>query len=328
MLGLLVSVYMIIRDFDIEKYNSIHWGIQGTLYFILALVLMFIRDLAYMYRIRVLTDKAITWKHSFQVIMLWEFSSALTPSVVGGSAAALFFVTKELNSVGKATAIVMVTALLDELFYLIMVPIIFKFISTEDLFVQGYFIALGGNELPTQGIFWIGYFFIFLLTTIISLAIFYRPILFKRLLIRVFSLRFLKKWRRNAAETGDEIIITSQEMKGKPKKYWIKAFGATFLSWTARFWVVNMLILAFTGAGNQLLIYGRQLVMWVILLISPTPGGSGVAEYFLPKFIGEFMMGFGDEIAFVWRIISYYAYLIIGAIILPIWLRRIYKKHH
>jgi hypothetical protein len=85
--------------------------------------------------------------------------------------------------------------------------------------------------------------------------------------------------------------------------------------------------LAFTGSGDQILIYARQLVMWVILLISPTPGGSGIAEYLLPKFIGEYMNGFGDEIAFVWRLISYYSYLIIGALVLPIWLRRIYKIH-
>jgi uncharacterized protein (TIRG00374 family) len=74
-----------------------------------------------------------------------------------------------------------------------------------------------------------------------------------------------------------------------------------------------------------MLIYARQLLMWVILLISPTPGGSGVAEYMLPKFLGEFMGGFDNEIAFTWRLISYYAYLIIGSIVLPTWINRVYK---
>jgi uncharacterized protein (TIRG00374 family) len=90
--------------------------------------------------------------------------------------------------------------------------------------------------------------------------------------------------------------------------------------------VVNFLIIAFISGGDQLLIYARQLVMWVILLISPTPGGSGVAEYMLPKFIGEYMGDFGNEIALMWRLISYYAYLIIGSIVLPLWLKRIYVK--
>ena len=54
-----------------------------------------IRDLGYMYRIRVLTDKYLSWRKSFDVIMLWEFASALTPSVVGGSGIAIFILNRE-----------------------------------------------------------------------------------------------------------------------------------------------------------------------------------------------------------------------------------------
>jgi len=321
-----VSLYLIFKDFNVKKYEGVHWGYSATMYLTIAIILMLIRDIAYMYRLRVLTDNKIRWKHSFQVIMLWEFASALTPSVVGGSAAAFYIVSKECHSVGKSTAIVMVTALLDEAFYIFMVPLLFIFVSTDQLFIHGQFNFFGMGELPTQLIFFFGYGFILILTTLISLAIFLKPELFKALLERIFNLRILRRWKSKASKTGDEIILTSKEMKGKPILFWLKAFGATFFSWTARFWVVNFLILAFVTGGDQLLIYARQLVMWVILLISPTPGGSGVAEYMLPKFIGEYMGDFSNEIALVWRLISYYAYLIIGAIVLPVWLRRVYKK--
>jgi uncharacterized membrane protein YbhN (UPF0104 family) len=46
----------------------------------------------------------------------------------------------------------------------------------------------------------------------------------------------------------------------------------------------------------------------------------------LPKFLGEFMGAYGNEIALAWRLLSYYSYLIIGSIILPIWLKRVYSK--
>lgn len=326
MIGLLVSLYLIFRDFELKKYEDIKWGYTLILYLIGAIILMIIRDLAYIYRLRVLTGKKIGWKNGFQVIMLWEFASALTPSVVGGSAAALYIVSKECSSIGKSTAIVMITALLDEAFYIVMVPLLFIFISANQLFIHGNFQFFGMGEIPTQFIFIIGYLFILVLTTIITLAIFLKPIYFKLVLEKIFSLRFLKKWKAKASNTGNEIILTSQEMKGKPIMFWIKAFGATMFSWTARFWVVNFLILAFVSGGDQLLIYARQLVMWVILLISPTPGGSGIAEFMLPNFIGEYMGGFSNEITLLWRLISYYAYLIIGAIVLPVWLRRVYKK--
>jgi uncharacterized protein (TIRG00374 family) len=258
--------------------------------------------------------------------MLWEFASALTPSVVGGSAAAFYIVSKECKSVGKSTAIVMITALLDEMFYIVMVPLLFLFIPTEKLFIHGEFSFFNLGDFPTKYVFFAGYFFILILTTVISFAIFFRPVFFKKLLVYIFSFKLLRKWQNKAEKTGDEIITTSEEIKGKPPVFWLKAIGATFFSWTARFWVVNFLIIAFISGGDQLLIYARQLVMWVILLISPTPGGSGVAEYMLPKFIGEYMGDFGNEIALMWRLISYYAYLIIGSIVLPLWLKRIYVK--
>jgi len=62
--------------------------------------------------------------------------------------------------------------------------------------------------------------------------------------------------------------------------------------------------------------------------VSPTPGGSGIAEYFFPVFLREFIAGPSGDlttlVAFAWRLITYYPYLIIGAFTLPFWLRRVY----
>jgi len=321
-----VSFYMMAKDFDADSYENVHWTLRSILFLALAIILEAIRDIAYMYRIRLLTDKKISWRHSFQTIMLWEFASALTPSVVGGSAVALYIVNKEINNTGKATAIVMITALLDEMFYIVMVPLMFLFVGFNELFINTEFNLFSFGKFPTQTIFVIGYGFILLLTSIITFAIFFKPHVFKNILEKLFSTKLLKRWKKKAIKTGEEIVITSQEMRGKNFGFWAKAFGSTLFSWTARFLVINALILVLVEGGDQFLIYARQLVMWVILLISPTPGGSGVAEFMLPKFLGEFMNGFGNEIALGWRLLSYYSYLIIGSIVLPIWLRRVYQR--
>ncbi len=325
-IGISVSIYLILDDFSFENYNSIEFGFAASLFLLLAIILESIRDIAYMYRIRLLTDGVISWRKSFDVIMLWEFASALTPSVVGGSAVALFIVNKEIKNTGKATAIVMITALLDELFYILMVPMVFVFINMENLFINTEFELFNIGTFPTTTIFIIGYSFIFLLTSIITLAIFVRPKLFKIILNTIFSISVLKRWQGSVNQTGDDIIITSKEMRDKSTVFWIKAFAATLISWIARFAVINALILMLIGYGDQLMIFARQLLMWVILLISPTPGGSGIAEFMLPKFLGEFMSPYSHEIALIWRLLSYYSYLIIGSIVLPIWLRRVYKK--
>ena len=330
-LGLGVATLMLVRDFDKEAFLRINWSVYTFLWLLVALLLQAIRDLAYMYRLRVLTGRRISWRNSFDVIMLWEFASSITPSIVGGAAIALFIVNREGITMGRTTAIVMVTAMLDELFYILMVPVVILVIGMNNLFVgdAGFLMNLGGKQA-----FIFGYFFILLLTIIITSAIFISPQGFKQILVMLSTLPFLRRWKKKAVQTGDDIITTSREMKGQPFSFWAKAFGATVFSWSARFWVVNALIMAFRSSSEQLshigdhfLIYGRQLVMWVILLVSPTPGGSGVAEYAFPIFLGEFIPpGLQTALGLLWRLFSYYPYLFIGFIILPFWIRRVYVK--
>lgn len=330
-LGLGVAAFLVYRDFDKDAFLDIPWTVYTFLWLLVAILLQAIRDLAYMYRLRVLTDKKISWRHSFDVVMLWEFASSITPSIVGGSAIALFIVNKEGISMGRTTAIVMITAMLDELFYILMVPVVILLIGIDNLFVDdnAFFLNLGGEQA-----FIFGYSFILLLTLIITSAVFISPKGFKKIIVGLSSLPYIRRWKHKAVKTGDDIITTSKEMKGKSFMFWFKAFGATVFSWSARFWVVNALIMAFrstpgefTHISDQLLIYGRQLVMWVILLVSPTPGGSGVAEYAFPVFLGEFIPdGLEAALGLLWRLLSYYPYLFIGFIILPFWIRRVYLK--
>jgi glycosyltransferase 2 family protein len=314
-------------DYSQVTYKQIlgktNWTWYSAFWFLMALICVVIRDAAYMYRIRVLTDNALSWRQSFDVIMIWEFASALTPSIVGGSGVALFILNREGIKLGKSTAIVMITALLDELFYISMVPLVLITIGTANLFPVSMEKEIFGVTFGTQGIFWLGYGFIVLLTSIITLAIFYRPRAFKFVLIQIFRLPFLKRWRYSIIELGNDIIIASKELKGKPRAFWTKAIVSTYFSWTARFIVVNMMIMAVIPVANHVLLYGRQLVMWVIMLISPTPGGSGIAEFAFSGFLADFIpLGLAGGMAFIWRLLTYYPYIFVGAIVLPRWLRR------
>ena len=84
LLGLGVAVWLILREFKPEAFYQIIWTNNSTLWLLLALVSIFIRDFAYMVRVRALTDYDLSWYRSFIVIMLWEFSSALVPGMFGG----------------------------------------------------------------------------------------------------------------------------------------------------------------------------------------------------------------------------------------------------
>jgi len=310
-------------------YKDILAGIQWTtasyFWMFIALVMMLIRDGAYMYRIRLLTDGLINWRKSFDVIMLWEFASAISPSIVGGTAVALFILNKEGVNAGKSTALVFITALLDELFYVLMVPALLLVVGTSRLFPVAMQMEIFGFTLGTSGIFVMAYLVLAAYSLLLIYGIFMNPSGFKWLIMHVFSLPFLRRWRTWADRTGDEMMVASVEFRGRPWGFWLKAYAATVLSWTGRFWVVNFIILAFTPVGEHLLIYARQLVMWSILLLTPTPGGSGFAEFAFSGFFHDFIpMGLAATLALIWRLISYYPYLFIGSVVLPRWLKRVY----
>ena len=327
-LGIGVAGYLLYSELDPEAFKQINFTYTSAFWIFIAVMAAVTREVGYMYRLRVLSDKRISWRNSFDAIMLWEFSSAITPSVIGGSGIAIFILSKEKLSVGRSTSIVMITAFLDELFYVLMVPLLFLLVGADLLFPEhiGTWEVMG-IEMGVMQAFWVGYGFIIALITVIMYGIFISPQRFKSLLVRIFTTRLLKRWLRAAYRTGDEIITTSAEMKDKPAMFWARAFGATAVSWTARFMVANFILMAFINLdfAENLVVLSRQLIMWVIMLISPTPGSAGVAEFAFKEFFdGIVPLGLVAGIAFLWRVFTFYPYLFLGAVILPQWIQRVY----
>ena len=342
-IGFGVAVWLILDDFDIDAFKGCHWGHQALVCITIAALLQVARDFFYMLRLRVLTERQLSWRQTFEVVMLWEFATAITPSVVGGSAVAIFFIEREGIALGRSTAIVLVTAFFDELFYLLMVPLVVAIVGFDGLFDMERSTTLFGAEIGLKSLFYAGYCFIFVLNSFIGYGIFFRPNTLKKILVSVFKWRLLKRWSGLAARVGDDIVTTSAEMKQKSFSFWMKAFLTTFCSWTARFLVVNFLIVGawylkgnnsiesipVLGNGMQWLIYAKQLIMWIVLMISPTPGGSGIAEYLFSDFLASFIPhGLSSSLAVLWRLLGYYSYLIIGLIIFPLWLKRVFSRKH
>src|SRR5690606_10321589 len=135
-----------------------------------------------------------------------------------------------------------------------------------------------------------------------------------------------KKWKNTAEKTGTEIVLTSEIMKKEKFGFWFRTALSTGLSWISRYLVINCIIAAFVDINlmQHLIILGKQFMLWIIMMVSPTPGGSGVAEFAF----GKLMLGLGASslllsgLAVIWRLISYFPYLFIGAVILPRWLKR------
>jgi uncharacterized protein (TIRG00374 family) len=77
---------------------------------------------------------------------------------------------------------------------------------------------------------------------------------------------------------------------------------------------------------DHTLIFSRHVILWVVLILAITPGGSGIAEAAFKNFYFPFAGAMTGFIAILWRMITYYPYIIAGAIFLPRWLKRVFVE--
>lgn len=330
LIGLGVVIYIIYKKFDPDAFKVIEFTPYVLFWIFVALLLMALRDIGYMIRLMILSDKKINFAQAFRVIMLWEFASAITPSAIGGTSVAIIFINKEGLSLGHSSAIVMATSFLDELYFILTFPVLLIFLSGGELF------ASDGMSFTNKFFYFAitGYSVKLVFTLFLSYGLFKNPRGLKWLLLWIFKLPILRKWRQGAQEAGDEIIVSSKELKKKPFKFWLKAFAATALSWTSRYWVINAIFIAFFIIPDHFLLFGRQLVAWIMMLVFPTPGGSGFVEIMFENYFidlvsytknmipvtPELKASFGILLMLLWRLLSYYPYLFVGSIIFPRWI--------
>lgn len=320
LIGLSVVGWLFYKEFNPDLFTGLHFSRRMAGGILLGFLFIFGRDLGLMARYRLLSDHALSWRQAFNVNTLCEFTSAVTPSAVGGGSLLVLFLNKEGIDAGKSTALMITCLFLDELFLVLTCPVALVMFSFDDLFGNVAILSSGIKVL-----FFTLYSFILLWTLILYIALFIRPEWVKRLLMRLFRLPLLRRWSAAVEKLTDNLVHSSHEISHRPFVFWSKAFGLTCVSWLSRYLVVNALLIAFTTSGHQLLALVRQLILWVVMIVSPTPGGSGVSEYMFRVYYADFFAvgGMALIVAFVWRVITYYMYLFIGVCILPGWVKKL-----
>ncbi len=324
LLGLFVIGWLFLDEFDPAVFLSFDFTFVSALFILLAFALMLTRDFGMMWRFRLLTDNDLSWKQAFHINVLSEFTSAVTPAVVGGSSLVVIFLIKEGINAGRSTTIMFVNLLLDELFFLVVCPLVFLFIPLKELFNSSSVIVSTFAVVFTSL-----YFTRLVWTSIMFIGIFKRPNWIRQMLLTLFKLPVLRRWYSKVDLLTNNLVQASDDIGNRSYWFWIQAFGTTLLTWSARFLVVNAVFMAFNPQNiNHLIVFARQMVLWIYMVISPTPGGSGVTEYAFKEYYSD-VFASASAIIFVtlvWRIISYYLYLLLGILVIPNWIKKSFGK--
>src|SRR5262249_5934420 len=105
--------------------------------------------------------------------------------------------------------------------------------------------------------FWVVYVIILIYKLLVAYALFVNPKTIQWLLLRIFSWPFMHRWKAAAVETGEQLLIASDGLRHKNLRYWLLSLATTFISWTARYSIVNCLVLAINHSRiDNLILYG------------------------------------------------------------------------
>lgn len=316
LLGVGVTYFLFREEINSGTLSQFEWSGRMICAFLLAFLFLIGRDFGLAWRFHTIASPTLSWWRAIRVDLMCAFTSAVTPSAMGGSAFAIFYLNREGVKLGKATTMTLTTLFLDELFFVVFCPVIVSILPLNELF---------GNSLDSdflkgvELVFWLVYAGIVVWTAILFWGILLKPHVVARLIDKLFAIKILRRFQSGAHEMGQNMIEASKTVKDASFKWWANVFCATILSWFSRYLVVNALFWGFVPDTSGMLIFGRQFVVWVILMVSPTPGGSGISEWLFTEYYGDLIGNHATALilALSWRIISYYFYLIVGSILVP-----------
>jgi len=292
LIGLAVICWLVSRQLNLEELYAIKWEAAAFTWLLVAVIVYMGRHLLYSYRLRILSEGDFSWFKSIELVTILEFASAVSPTNFGGSAVAL---------------------LMGRIFFL----------PSADL------ASSWGGMGTTLIIVWLVMASYGLL---LLYGLFVQPRHIKRFLNWVASWPFLSRSKTRIAKAAEDIEVSSKHIRDLAWHFHAKLALATLVAWMLRFFTVTAILIALNPSMAQtlydhIILLGRGASLYAITAYSPTPGGSGVAEIIFNQFYSEYISeGIAVIAALLWRVITYYPYLILGVIIIPNWIRKVVNR--
>ncbi len=321
LLGITGVGFLFYKQFDLQKFQEIDW--TGTTFFWLSLglIMLIFRHLAYTLRMKTLTG--FGWLKSAGLVVMWEFSAAITPTSKGAPAVMFFVLNREGLSGGKTAASILYCIVCDAGFMVLMLSLLLAYFGPPMLYpgMENY-----GDVGLASGTFFFTFFVMVIYWLTFLFFLFIRPGWAAAVLHKIGQISFLKKYQPKLFKLGTDFKLAAETIHGHGFWYHFKVIFGTFMAWTLKFAMINCLILAIVpetplDGSTQIFIYARMVAMFIIMAFSPTPGGAGLAEVAMAKFITDFVpIGLGAVVALIWRGMAYYGYLLLGALIVPAWI--------
>lgn len=260
------------------------------------------------WRLQFISRGRLTLMEGTRGQLAWDFFSNVTPSAIGGGPIATLYVAKDRGiRVGEATAFMLFSILMDQLWFALSIPIVVAASFALEVIPASIgdvglwsFVAVFAGMLAWAMVF--------------AYATLFRPSLMERLADRIFNFKYLSRFHDQVMSEMRTFTHRAHVLRAQPLGFYLKGFLLTAGVWMGRYLLVVFIVWSVVPSFDALLVFLRTIAMTLSSLVLPTPGGSGGLEGLYALFIGPLIPpALVAPTLFAWRALGYYIFIALGA---------------
>ncbi|MFN8319994.1 MAG: flippase-like domain-containing protein [Saprospiraceae bacterium] len=263
-------------------------------------------------------DYPISFKSAFAIVMANDIGAAITPTAVGGGPVKIGMLVNKGMPAPKATFMVLLSATEDIIFY--GTGIVLTLLYMHHVIEQ-----LGAYLLKHSSL-------------LIGLSIFLLAIILGwktvKLIIKKILSYFPESWQLRLSRFNaglrhyfSDIGQTYLDVVKTGKWRLAVSIIILFYQWFTKFTILAIILISLDIPFTWFDMYIKQWIIWMGMLIIPTPGASGGAEAaFLVLFKGSLSGDLPNLIVSTWRFFTYYFILILSVILFNMLKGQLMKK--
>ena len=256
----------------------------------------------------------LEYNDALTVVISNDLGSALTPTVVGGGPVKLAMLMSKGMPGTKATFLVLLSATEDIVFYAIG-------IGLSLYYVQDSLGTLVGSLVEHK---------LVLIIIVVSFMALYLSSWLKNLIYKILLSWFSQKVKKKVLEWKDKSMLHLKKIGNayvdiyhRGKLLFLLSLTCLILQWMAKFSVLAVILYALDIDFTYFVIYIKQWILTLGLLIVPTPGASGGAEAAFLLMFGDILSGDTMKLIMsIWRFFTYFFMMFTSVVIFQFLSRR------
>jgi uncharacterized protein (TIRG00374 family) len=261
-------------------------------------------------RLRYISQGTVTLLGGIRGAVAWDFMSAVTPSAVGGAPLAAYFVAKDNDiPVGEATAILLFSMLMDQIWFAFSIPLILLATIYIDVFPPALG-AVGAGTITAFFIGMMGWAVFFAYATLI------RPEILERVATWIVGMKWLKRFEGRVRRELVQLRRQAAVLRGQPPRFFVFGFLWSAGVWLSRYATLLFVVLSVYPTLEAFTFFVRTGAMVLTSMAVPTPGGSGGIEglyllFLAPLISKKWLVG---PTIITWRLMEYHFFIAVGSV--------------